>query len=672
MQVNKAIFPATFPHFEDLLKSCDFYAFDAEMTGITLPDVTENATFAPERSYDVKRQVAARYGVIQVGICLFHKDASPHGSPVKYVARPFNFILFPDQTDNQRAIIHHAREIAMSPSAIAFLRRNHMDFQSWIYDGISYCDEAQEKKLREWMAAEKAAKEKQSPPSNLMELSSEDTKWVAEALTKAEALQSIVEALKEKRPTAVTDKEAVLSSPPSKLAEQKLRAQIQERAANVELHCSKFGPARLKILAPEAKKMQEQKNLLVHRRALYDILGFRLVFEALVNSKKTCVGHNCLADILFLMASLDNPLPVDLIDGKNRMRRLFPKIYDTKYLSTRSPLCCGEPLESNYLGGLFERYGLVSDTVQVELPLGFQSYDSISLVSGRKGQKNLAHEAGYDALMTGAVFLNMVYGAGYTLATIPKECVNKVALFGSLFALNLQQKEDEYVPPGYSVLELEHLEGLERDQISRCLEQLASGGKVHLHTIDKGKSLAVVPPSMSGEALLKKIRQRSDSSILSAKLFPRPDSPTPLSIKRVGLMGRKQKNKKVHKNVRLRIIARHGHNFSQGDKMVLPGFEPGFPDSKSEISGTTSFFVDYNKASDHQQKILTPCGCIAQWQCTGLVNQGSRVQFSVWPVFGLLCFTDFDIFVHLVNGKHGPGRVRVTQALWRFQPQSHP
>lgn len=58
--------------------------------------------------------------------------------------------------------------------------------------------------------------------------------------------------------------------------------------------------------------MRQEHDALRQRRQLLDTLGFRLIFTALVQSKKPCVGHNCFADLLFLMDTFDAPLPPTL------------------------------------------------------------------------------------------------------------------------------------------------------------------------------------------------------------------------------------------------------------------------------------------------------------------------------------------------------------------------
>ena len=79
MEISRDNFAATVGNFCELLQTCDFYAIDEEMTGISLVEQPEDPTMSVEATYDIKRRVAKKYSIIQVGICLFHKN---HFSPL--------------------------------------------------------------------------------------------------------------------------------------------------------------------------------------------------------------------------------------------------------------------------------------------------------------------------------------------------------------------------------------------------------------------------------------------------------------------------------------------------------------------------------------------------------------------------------------------------------------
>jgi hypothetical protein len=59
------------------VSTCDYYAFDLEMTGINFAALPEDPENAPDDIYRIKRAVASRFNIIQVGLCTFHREAPP-------------------------------------------------------------------------------------------------------------------------------------------------------------------------------------------------------------------------------------------------------------------------------------------------------------------------------------------------------------------------------------------------------------------------------------------------------------------------------------------------------------------------------------------------------------------------------------------------------------------
>uniref|UniRef100_A0A0A9X7M0 Poly(A)-specific ribonuclease PARN n=1 Tax=Lygus hesperus TaxID=30085 RepID=A0A0A9X7M0_LYGHE len=97
--------------------------------------------------------------------------------------------------------------------------------------------------------------------------------------------------------------------------------------------------------------------------------------------------------------------------------------------------------------------------VKCTLPLGFETYDPLTLIprytkskSSNTNYNNInagpQHEAGYDALMTGVVLLNLFAELGYTngVSGVSTELHHKLALFRSLYAVDVASAEcDEYL-----------------------------------------------------------------------------------------------------------------------------------------------------------------------------------------------------------------------------------
>lgn len=544
MQVRRDNFPAVFPHFKELIETCDFYAIDEEMTGINVPEVTESITFSPQDSYQSKRLAASRYSIIQVGVCLFRRVPSSSSSPVaRYVAYPFNFLLFPQYADDYTAE-ERAGDVVVSPSALAFLRKHGMDFQKWVYQGMAFCDAKRETALRARLAApaNSTAAAAAAAPTPLF--TDAEKVWVEKGVETAAALVRRVEAAwaasgdGRRQPVLSTlpvegGKEAVLPVQASRAAREHLEQLLLQAYPQVSFRARRAGPSgsvvTLAVLSPEEVAKRAWLAALRSERVMLDTLGFRLVFAELVRSRKPCVGHNCFADWLFLMHAMDGALPEQLPQWKARVRALFPCMWDTRYVASRQDLFPRGRFGSISLGGLHDTYAGASLHCAVELPLGFEGYDAMTLLGTSMAGGNAsdpAHEAGYDALMTGTVLLNLLAEAGYTLETAPADLSNKMALFRSLYAVNLRDGEaDEYMPEA-GVLDMQHAATVKVQHLESCLAT-QDVTDVALYAVTDQRTLGVLPkPSLlsspsSLEATVQRLRENC-SHFLTAKAYVPP------------------------------------------------------------------------------------------------------------------------------------------------------
>ena len=133
--------------------------------------------------------------------------------------------------------------------------------------------------------------------------------------------------------------------------------------------------------------------------------GFSRVIDALIESKKPLVGHNCFLDIMKIYHQFYKPLPYSYSVFKSDIHKCFPAVYDTKFLSyelrrrledAESDLCL--PLVSSNLKSLFDSLNKNSTTELMYSPKichaeGFEKYI----------EQDFCHEAGYDGYMTGYV-----------------------------------------------------------------------------------------------------------------------------------------------------------------------------------------------------------------------------------------------------------------------------
>ena len=149
----------------------------------------------------------------------------------------------------------------------------------------------------------------------------------------------------------------------------------------------------VKRLNSKTLKETEQKEQAKKREDI-KCKGLLYIIEAIIDSGKPMVGHNCLLDILHTYRQFLYPLPESLDKFKQLLNSVFPKLLDTKLIASVEPLKTFIPV--TVLGDIFS---LISNTpsqcglpkVDVKLPRKYTG-------------KAAAHTAWYDAYMTGHCF----------------------------------------------------------------------------------------------------------------------------------------------------------------------------------------------------------------------------------------------------------------------------
>lgn len=63
----------------------------------------------------------------------------------------------------------------------------------------------------------------------------------------------------------------------------------------------------MRFLQEEEKAMENQCT---------ETVGFTRIFQKLLASRKVLVGHNCMADLMFMFCHFDRPLAKDLVEFK--------------------------------------------------------------------------------------------------------------------------------------------------------------------------------------------------------------------------------------------------------------------------------------------------------------------------------------------------------------------
>ena len=169
MEVTQTNFEAACAELVELLPTADFIAIDEEMTGIILSGQHHTQGDTPEARYRKMRMVAMEFNVMQVGVCLFHSTGEG------FVARPYNFFVFPDVKSSRARLTMHA-------STADFHKQNGFDFNKWIREGVPFLSEAECTRETAAMTEERPQPEPKTASQRVLLTREDDQKFVREAL----------------------------------------------------------------------------------------------------------------------------------------------------------------------------------------------------------------------------------------------------------------------------------------------------------------------------------------------------------------------------------------------------------------------------------------------------------------------------------------------------------
>ena len=362
--------------FRSAMQSCEYAAIDLEMSGISFPNksASDSGTDTVPFRYHNVREVAAAFGIIQVGIATFNTDNT---------CRVFNFYVFPRPvTDGDK--ISSIPNISLCSASTNFNRSNGMDFQRWIDKGITYVDRPIEAALR-------ASILDKDPEVQIEEGWS---KFLAN-LTIDSNIASMSEYTSQES-KVIEQVENFLNTPTETMFRMPFIHGGQKWLKMIlnTVH-SKFPSLRImeEISGGGTRRFLSKLN---HEQIYNEYIGFRRVWNVLTESKKPLIVHNGFLDLMFSMQAFESPLPDTVEQFKNNLRSLFPGgLFDTRLIAIESGIAsAGAALET-----------LVDLVKSDPAFVNTRVVDSGKYDDGMdEGTPQQFHEAGYDALLTGKVF----------------------------------------------------------------------------------------------------------------------------------------------------------------------------------------------------------------------------------------------------------------------------
>ncbi|XP_062549725.1 poly(A)-specific ribonuclease PARN-like isoform X2 [Armigeres subalbatus] len=417
MDITTKNFIGQLPAIRQTIREANFFAIDGEFTGLTL-DQNVLPFDTPEEVYLKTIENSADFIIIQLGLCAF--QVHPESGKVSY--KCYNFYCYP------KGRVHI---FTCQGESMRFLAEHGFDFNKLFREGLSYCGEAEEERLRAeckdkqaLRAAALDAKEEENGENdslNLVPVPPEEEKWMGDISKRIdEFLKS------DEKDCTITN----CNGFQRKLVYQMIDSQFKKAvsASSVSLENGH------KAILVERKRTKEQDLKLEEERvvqeneSLEQMVGLSLVMQELSKAKKLIIGHNMLLDLLFVIRQFFRPLTPNYQDFKKVVRELFPLILDTKYLCTNGEI--KTHVYSSVLGHVFEAV----NKAPFNIPEVICESENHKCSTDHMKQ----HDAGYDAYLTGMCFLGLSSLLKVDLKNLTRDPVLKT-YFNKIFLLRVSE-----------------------------------------------------------------------------------------------------------------------------------------------------------------------------------------------------------------------------------------
>ncbi|CAF4900755.1 unnamed protein product [Pieris macdunnoughi] len=376
MEVTRNNFKEVLPLVSESIEEADFLVIDAEFTGlINGKDVS--MFDSPEEYYLTLLNGSTEFLLIQFGLCAFTWDEKTK----KYQNDAYNFYLYP------RGRPGPDKMFLCQSSSLDFLASQGFDFNKLIREGISYMTEPTETRLRENLT------ERQKSYSN-----------DKGTITIPDECKAQIEDICKKVGVFVKENKTneMEVDRCNAFVRRLLFQELGSRFKNDVFLETKVLENKDRILkvtrmsSSDERKNKDDEKKEKEWEDLEEAVGFSKIARLISQSGKLVIGHNMLLDLLHTLNHFFQPLPVDYPSFKEFAHCMFPRILDTKYMSSLPPF--KDKVNSSILQHLLATLS--------EPPF---SLPDIGSVDGRGycQTDDKQHEAGYDAYVTGLCFLSM-------------------------------------------------------------------------------------------------------------------------------------------------------------------------------------------------------------------------------------------------------------------------
>ncbi|KAB0798734.1 hypothetical protein PPYR_06614 [Photinus pyralis] len=489
-EVTLKNFNEILPELENLLKSAKLIAIDTEFSCLTASSNLENSLFdSAQDRYSKLRTTVQQIIPFQFGLTAYTFDPDSN----TYKGHPYTFYTFP-----RTSVIANIAFVSQAAS-FQFLSLHNFDFNKLVYEGIPYLNRVQE---------EEVAREADS-----FCIGSNSESMVLEDLLD-ECCQSVENWLNNDKDT-----------------EELILKYLESFKYNYDLKyfCHRELRSRFRGLwtfeddegfkvqrVSEEKCLELIKNDKLHGELLSNLLGFTRVFRLLVLSKKPIIGHNLFFDLMLLIHHFETPLPKSYLLFKRTVHSLFPKIFDTKYITFevyRNILNDKQKLKT----------GLASVYLYFKDGPGRHLAPQSPFIQLQGCNSGTFHNAGWDSFCTGYIFIRLAH----VCAAQKSQVRRKLFMCNELLQAVSQFENRVYIARGHlSFIQLDGedpesrrpprliVQGLTRRpvDINKVTSLLSSCGFVEVKPYSSNGQRAIVAVDNFGSArrILRKFQSHPD------------------------------------------------------------------------------------------------------------------------------------------------------------------
>ena len=446
------------PIFKETCDKAKFVSFDCEMTGVTLESKTDGTKFDTQQfRYFKQREVVKKFDLIQLGFTFYlerikknenEKEKKDFDEKLNefYVERTFTFYLFKNSKLKMINNNIFDSEMLCHPATLKFLNENHFDLNILVSKGIHYNKLNYREKIKQTIL-----KEKFLMANNSMFLSKENENHLKEILIEIKdfLLSDNKSGKKETKIFTLKNKQTMIFLLGCNLKKlfkidnfivlkdknQQNSIKIEKKAhINYDEFKKKFESSdnfnieikeNTKLIYENRFNISFEPNEENTENLIKDELGFSNLFEYLINKKIPLIGHNIYFDMMFLYDKLIDDLPEKFYDFKKEIHKHFPKIYDTKFISSKfvSFFTKGEKSNNTKLENLYKI--LIKNNFNTYIKFYADTREGFGLYNDM--EKSLLHDAGFDSIYTGRCFvlLNKALENNFKIGNV-KENINMV------------------------------------------------------------------------------------------------------------------------------------------------------------------------------------------------------------------------------------------------------